>query len=257
MAFQPLNMQSLVKFNSALSSNLLDVFENALDGYILNSSKAKPSKTFAPSSMRCERISWFRLRGVEPDGETVPDRGLDFTAKMGVACHEYVQSLLSQTPYWVNVYEYIKTIFSESDYHINISQYETQISLISPPIRFACDGILNLQDNLSLLEIKSCSHSSFVDLTDPKPEHVYQAKGYCTLLKLSKILFLYIDRWYGDIKVYEVCVTENDKQSILNMFSRVLDCVDNRIAPQPLPKGDRWCNASMCNYYKKCSEYGR
>lgn len=257
MAFQPMNMQSLVRFNSALSSNLLDIFENTLDSCILNDSKRKPSKTFAPSSMRCERISWFRLRGVDPDGEVIPDKGLDFTAKMGVACHEYIQSILSQTSYWVNVSEYIKTIYSDTDYQITKSLYETQIALNSPPIKFACDGILNLQGALVLLEIKSCSHSSFVDLVNPKHEHIYQAKGYCTLLKLPKILFLYIDRQYGDIKVYEVSVSDMDKQSISDMFNRVQNCVETNIAPAPLPRGDRWCNASMCNYYKKCSEYGR
>ena len=78
-------------FNSDLSCN----FKSLLDKAILDSYKKKeshkPSKTIAPSSLRCERLTYFRLRGVDPDEEISVDRGLEFSAFIGSSCHEMLQ----------------------------------------------------------------------------------------------------------------------------------------------------------------------
>lgn len=96
-----------------------------------------------------------------------------------------------------------------------------------------------------------------MDLTDPKSQHIYQAKGYGTLLHIDKVIFMYIDRQYGDVKSYEIKITLEDSTQIVNMFSRVQKLAEARIVPEPLPKGDSWCSRSMCNYFDKCSQYGR
>lgn len=257
MGFQPLNVQRLARFNSALASRVLDVYESALEDRIAEERSHTPSRTFAPSSMRCERISWFRLRGVTPDKVDKADVGLDFTAKMGTACHNMIQEALCRAPYWVDVADYISTLPDPDRYSLRRRGYEVQIELRQPPIRFSCDGILDIDDQYVLLEIKSCDHASFMDLTNPKTQHVYQAKGYATLLSLCKVVFLYIDRQYGDVKCYEIPVTAEDSTSIVNMFDRVQKLADAHLVPEPLPKGDTWCSPSMCAYYKKCAEYGR
>ena len=257
MSFRPLNTQRLARFNSALASHVLDIYELSLQDRIASERSAKPHRTFAPSSMRCERISWFRLRGVEPDKMRTVDVGLDFTAKMGTACHEMIQESLSRTPYWVDVADYIDSLYDSSSYQLVRNGYEVQISMENPPIRFSCDGILKLDDTYVLLEIKSCDHSSFVDLTNIKPQHIYQAKGYGTLLHLDRVIFLYIDRQYGDVKCYEMVITSQDSEAIVNMFDRVQKLADAHLVPEALPKGDSWCTPSMCNYYYKCGEYGR
>lgn len=257
MGFQPINTQRLARFNSALASQVLDIYEQGLEDRIAEERSRKPSQTFAPSSMRCERISWFRLRGVEPDKLETADTGLDFTAKMGTACHEMIQEALSRTEYWVDVQSYVESLPTKHVYSLERNGYETRITMQNPPIRFSCDGILKIDGKYILIEIKSCDHSSFIDLTDPKSQHIYQAKGYGTLLHIDKVIFIYIDRQYGDVKSYEIKITLEDSTQIVNMFSRVQKLADARIVPEPLPKGDSWCNRSMCNYFDKCSQYGR
>lgn len=257
MGFQPINTQRLARFNSALASQVLDIYEQGLEDRIAEERSRKPSQTFAPSSMRCERISWFRLRGVEPDKLETADIGLDFTAKMGTACHEMIQEALSRTEYWVDVQSYVESLPNKDLYSLERNGYETRITMQDPPIRFSCDGILNIDGQYILIEIKSCDHSSFMDLTDPKSQHIYQAKGYGTLLHIDKVIFIYIDRQYGDVKSYEIKITLEDSTQIVNMFSRVQKLAKARIVPEPLPKGDCWCSRSMCNYFDKCSQYGR
>ena len=204
-------------------------------------------------------MSWFRLRGVEPDKQTNPDTTLEFFARMGDACHLYVQSILSKAygENWVNVEEYIdyNDIFPKGSYTCKNTGYETQVELENPPIRFAVDGILNLNEE-RLVEIKSVDHSTFVDLTDPLPKHIDQFECYCTLLKLSGGIFIYIDRTYGELKCYTHDVSIVIKNRITDSFKDVMEYAEYGLCPERLPKGDSWCSPSMCLYYKKCKEYG-
>lgn len=110
MAFRCANLERLTKFNSAASSDLIDMYESILDDEILSKNSSPKHKTFAPSSFRCMRINWFRLRGVQPDQIKSPDRTLDFSAKIGSACHEIIQSRLSKNlgADWIDVSKYIQ-----------------------------------------------------------------------------------------------------------------------------------------------------
>lgn len=96
MAFKSFENIQLARFNSDNSSDFLDLYENALDETILEGESRIPSRTFAPSTIRCKRVSWFRLRGVAPETETIVDRSLNFTAQMGTACHRTIQEILSK-----------------------------------------------------------------------------------------------------------------------------------------------------------------
>lgn len=257
MAFRTADFSHLAKFNSASSSEFLDFYEDFVDSEILKSSKRKPGRTFAPSSFRCDRRSWFRLRGVEPDGAKVPDRALNFSAEVGTACHKMIQTNLKKSlgTRWIPVNQYIQ----DSSYTCIPSDdgLETFISISDPPVKFACDGIIYWNNVQTLIEIKSTEYSTWNDLTDPKDEHIDQVKFYAYLLRLHKALVIYIDRQYGELKCFEVDITSKDYEYIESKIHHVLDCVDKQIAPDPLPKGDKWCSRSMCQYYDKCGEYGR
>jgi len=264
MAFHTLEFDHLARFNSATSSDLLDKYENYVDNMLVEESKEPSSRTFAPSAFRCDRRSWFRLRGVYPDEVKVPDRVLDFSAKIGTACHEMIQNNLKNMlgDDWVDVSEYISSYnenrsFEQSEVSCVTEGFETKVEIKDPPVRFACDGILRFNDKLYLLEIKSSEYASWNDLTDPKPQHIDQVKCYCTLLHLSDVIFIYIDRQYGGLKCFEVSFSSREKEDILERFHHVQRMVEYNLAPDPLPKGDSWCNPSMCPYYKKCGEYGR
>ncbi len=261
MAFRELDFEHLARFNSATSSDFLDSYESFVDRRLIEESKEPSHKTFAPSAFRCDRRSWFRLRGVDPDEIDVPDKVLDFSAKIGTACHRMIQRNLKDMlkDDWINVTDHVNNLPNSGMYTCEPDEdgLETLISIEDPPVRFACDGIVRVNGNVYLLEIKSSEYTSWNDLTDPKSQHIDQVSCYCTLLDLDKVLFLYIDRQYGGLKCFEYSVSETTKLEIGMRFKYVQKMVESNLAPAGLPKGDPWCTPSMCPYYKKCGEYGR
>ena len=256
MAFKSVDEYRIARFNSALSSNFLDYYENTLDDFIRQSEAKQPSNTFAPSSIRCKRVSWFRLRGVEPEVEERVDRDLRFTADIGTACHQIIQSTLigGLKEDWIDVKEYLSKINPPYKYTCEQSGLETKIEIVDPPIKFAPDGIIKFQGEYRLLEIKTSDKQSFDRLTDPKPNHIDQIKCYCTLLNLHSALVVYQDRQYGNMKCYEVKVTDEDMKEMWQMFKDVEDFVAKNIAP-PKPADTRYCTPSYCRYYSRCKQW--
>ena len=261
MAFKSWNADHLAKFNSAVSSEFLTDYEEFVKVSLRNKLSKPSHQTFAGSAFRCDRKSWFRLRGVQPDVADEPDLTSNFTADIGTACHRIIQTnlkVLLQDD-WISVDSYLKELNPSYTYSINsdADDIECQVEIVDPPIMFACDGLIRRNNKLYLLEIKTSEFSSWNDLTDPKPQHIDQVKCYATLLNLHDVLFLYQDRQYGGLKCYELHITDDDMTKIWARFNYVMDMVKKNLAPDPLPKTDPWCTIAMCPYYNKCAEYGR
>lgn len=258
MAFREANLGRLVKFNSAASSDFIDAYEQHWENKIAAKNAEPKHKTFAPSSFRCPRVSWFRLRGVQPDSIPTPDKTLDFSAQVGTACHENIQRNLAEMlkADWIDVAEYLENLKPNYKYKVEKSGFETRIEIDSPPVRFACDGIIRWRGELYLLEIKTSEYSSFDQLTDPKSIHLDQIKFYASLLGLKKALVLYQDRTYGVLKCYEVTISQSDVEYVKNKIQYIIDMVDANLAPERLDRTDSWCSPNMCPYYKKCKEWG-
>lgn len=261
MGFRTVNFAHLARFNSSTSSDFLDKYESFVDEKIRKKNSEPSHRTFAPSSFRCDRRSWFRIRGVQPDSVKTVDVTLNFTAEIGTACHRIIQTNLKEClgSDWIEVSSYLKTHPIPWKYNLEPSEdsLETRVEIIDIPVRFSVDGIIRLNGEYYLLEIKTSEFSSWNDLTDPKSEHRDQILCYCALLGLKKAIVLYQDRQYGGFKCYEVSFTNDELDSVITRFYHVLDMVDKNLAPDGLPVGDKWCSPSMCLYYKRCQEYGR
>ena len=228
MAFKSVESIKSARFNSDFSCKFLDLYEDALDKSILEGESKLPSRTFAPSQIRCKRVSWFRLRGVEPEPEIYVDRTLNFTTKVGTACHQTIQSVLSNYfgADWIDPEEYLKSANLPYKYTCTHNEYETMIEITDPaPIKFAPDGIIFWKGKYWLLEIKTTEYSSFDKLNNTKPKHMDQIKCYATLLNIHNVLVLYQDRMYGGLKCFENKITDADMQEIWNMFTEVRNCV--------------------------------
>lgn len=234
---------------------------NNYNDFIINEIKSKQvksgSKNIAPSSVRCARKSWFRLRGSECTAANSVDTHLDFFAKVGSACHLMLQKRFVDMfgDSWLDVSEYLSTIYDTSQYACVKYDYETNVQLLHIPIKFSVDGLIRINDTVYILEIKSIAYNSFVDLSDIKSEHKDQAICYATYLKVHNVLFVYIDRTYGDIKCYEFNVTDDMMDKMHSQVQSIIDAVDTNIPPSKLPSGDSWCNPNRCEYYKVCKEY--
>lgn len=257
MGFVPVNFGHITQFNSAVSSKLITLYKSQLDAQIIEESARPKSQTFAPSSIRCPRISWFRLRGVQPDVNKKPDQVLNFSATLGTACHELIQQTLinSLGADWIEVEDYLKDLNPQYKYTVEKSGYESRVKIEDPPINFAVDGIIRIDGVVYLLEIKSSEYNSWKELSEPKPHHKDQLVCYASLLNLEHTLMIYIDRMYGDIKCFETTVPMEQRQKTWNMFRYVQDMVEANLAPEKLPPGDSWCTPSMCNYYEKCKQW--
>ena len=264
MGFRNANLTAhMIRFNSAVSSDFLDMYNNLVESEIVANQTSKRHNTFAPSQMRCDRVSWFRLRGVEPDKVVNPDRTLNFTAQLGTACHEAIQKRLinSLGTDWISVQSWVDDnpeMFMNYDMDIHQKGYESSIEMRSPyPVRFACDGIVRFQGKIYLLEIKTAESSSVSDLISPKSKHLDQVTCYSALLHIPNVLFLYQDRQYGSLKCFEVTFSAEDHNAIRTRMDKVIEAVESNIAPDGLPVGDPDCTPSMCQFYKKCKEWGR
>ena len=258
MAFIQAQNLEASRYNSLASQEFLKLYEEFLDASIQEAHDHVPSKTFAPSSFRCPRLSWFRLRGVTPDSISVPDKTMDFIARIGTACHEYIQKDLKELfqENWIPVSEYLKKFPINHEYKLTENGLETQIEFLDIPIRFACDGIIYYKGQYYLLEIKTSEFSTFKDMYKTKDEHIDQIRCYAALLNISHVLVLYQERQYGALKCYELTISDTDKSAVYRLMDYVLEMVDANLPPERLPSGDAWCSSSRCKYYKKCKEWG-
>lgn len=255
--FRPVEQINIVRFNSDTSCKFIEEYEAFWDNEIQKANIHQPSRTFAPSSIRCPRISWFRLRGVPAEAANNVDRVLNFSAQIGTSCHAVIQSNLESMlgDAWIDVEAYMKSKDFRYSYTCEKCEHETRIEIQDPPVKFAPDGIIFYKGEYRLLEIKTSEYSSFDQLTNPKSVHMDQVKCYCTLLDLDSALVLYQDRQYGSLKCYEVKVPQSEKDSIWAMFEDVMLKVKQNIAPPRLPIGDSWCTSAHCRYYNKCKEW--
>lgn len=261
MGFKNANLVAYAtRFNSDSSAKLLQLYEGILDNEIADENKGPKHKTFAPSFFRCDRVQWFRLRGTEPDVVSKPDRALDFTAKIGTACHEIIQERLSARlgSDWLDVNEWIQSNNISTNYVVEKKGYETLVEFFEPfPVRFACDGLIKFNGKVYLLEIKTSELKSFEDMVAPKPKHIDQVKCYASLLNVRDVLMLYQDRQYGGFKCFELRISESQTDEIKARMTNIMKLVEANIAPDGLPKGDSSCTSASCPYFAKCKEWGR
>lgn len=260
MAFRPANIsEHMTKFNSAASCDFLDLYDRIVDEEIVAANNEVKHRTFAPSSFKCDRINWFRLRGVQPDRIENPDKGLQFTADIGSACHEIIQSRLASCNIegfeYLDVEEYLKTSGFPYKYTVTRKGHECLIEIDDPPVRFAVDGLIKFKGTVYLLEIKTSEFGSFNDIVNIKERHLAQVKCYLALLNISNGLVLYMDRQYGGTKCFEIKVSESERHSVLDKMRHIQSLAAASIAPDKLPSGDSLCSANMCPYYKKCKEW--
>lgn len=257
MAFKSLEEIHLARFNSATSYEFLDEYDKYVENKIIEKSAELKHQTIAPSGMYCKLMQWFRLRGTEPDKIDRPDVGLNFTAEIGSACHEIIQSNISSMlgDNWLSVPEYLSKIYKPEEYTTEQSGYETRVHLKYPPVMFAVDGLIRYKDKIRLFEIKSSDRSSFDVLKEPKVKHIDQIKTYCSLLHLDDAIVFYIDRMYGDTKCFEMNIPEYERDELFQTMCQVTDMASKNLAPEGLPKGDARCSSNMCPYHKKCKQW--
>ena len=259
MAFRQASFNRCIRFNSAESSDLLSAYLSEVDDKMRRDNRTLKHKTFAPSQFRCDRLSWFRLRGVQPDYLKSPDKTLEFRAMVGTACHRDIQSNLKNMlgDDWLSVSEYLKSNHM-FDFNVEDSEdsLESFVDIQDPPVRFACDGLIRWNGSVALIEIKTVESSVWDELVEPKEEHIDQITCYGAMLNVRKVFMLYVNRLSGELKCFQVDLKPDKMQQVVNRMRYVQDMVKRNLAPEGLGRKDKWCNENYCPYYYKCKEYG-
>lgn len=206
------------------------------------------SKAISPSGLGCQVACAWKLRGTptQPEMESFQSRGF---AENGEDRHKRIQEFLSQTPYWVDVEKYI------ADRHLPLQVvrhdgFEVLLWSEEYQCRFKCDGMLKIDGQYYILEIKTERQQSNTYRTGPEEKHQKQGITYTLLLGTDRIMWVYEGRDYLEQKPYVQQVTKEDK---VKMASYIKSIIQNKDFPEKLERNLKAC--TYCQYKQHCKMY--
>lgn len=210
----------------------------------------EPNRTISPSSLNCQVACAFKLTGkpITPQKESFQTRSY---AEAGEDRHKRIQAFLSQTEYWVDIEQYIK----EKQLPLEIEAkdgFEYLIYSQDLRVRFKCDGLLLVNGQYHILEIKTERQSANSSRIGPEDKHQKQAMAYCLLLDIDKVLWLYEGRDFLEQKVYLQLVSREERKQIAKYIGEILRF---QHIPEKLQKDEKACN--YCNYRNYCKMFFR
>ena len=164
---------------------------------------------FHPSALgtysgKCIRNQVYMLRGVEKkntfDARTL--RVLD----TGNHIHEKLQSAFERMGVLVSA--------------------EIPIEYAYPPIKGHTDGVIKFNDQIILIEIKSCNSNTFEmrkKWKKPKPEHFDQANIYAYILELEKVWIIYYCKDNEELEIFELDADPKAAERIIKKWTKTYE----------------------------------
>lgn len=226
--------------------------ERALNAVIKTPGKAS-NPALSPSGLSCQRAAAFKLSGaVCKDEEETYESSLPAT--VGSFLHERIQTYLRHDSIWVDVEDFVK-----SHPHLGLTVRGTQkidgeVSLlfsgvrngkkVSPPFSFQCDGIVCIDGEYYIVEIKSESEKAWQARTAPNPGHAEQGTAYAFLYGIKKILWIYVSResFGTHRKIYEQEIPDTRVEQFVATVQSIGNAVlTNSISTLPKARNCHWC----------------
>jgi len=118
------------------------------------------------------------------------------------------------------------------------------------------DGIVSLNNELYLLDIKSMNSMIFRGLNEPKEENICQLQLYLHYFNIKKGILLYIDKDQQEIKEFTINYDKNLVQSLLKNFTDLKQKVDSNVIPDRLPNYPQNWQCQYCQFKEVCSLAG-
>lgn len=234
--------------------------------------KASPQGTlFRPSTITfnyCRRIKLVQLAGLVTLYDEVPTPKLQTVFDIGNAVHEIIQGYfwdieILRGTFYCSKCE--KTWEDKSPSHCPTNKAhvrrflkykEVALGSETLPIKGRADGILEIEGELHLVDIKSISNRSqgmsemqfcFEDLADsgPKPEHVVQLHFYMWMSGIKRGHLLYYSKNKGEIKTFAIPYNEEILKPYLDEISELVEKAEKlkRMEPVELPPP---CGSDKC-----------
>lgn len=213
-------------------------FSNLMDCYF--APDERDIENIHPSELldACPRALYYRITDVEPTNKVSRGVGAKTmrTFHVGSWYHWYIQNLL-----------YRSGILKKHE----VEFHNKELRLIGK-----ADGLIILVGEDLILEIKtinSYGYGGVVKRGKPLDHHIYQASIYAKELKVSKILFLYINKDTSDM--FEVILLEKDfkdyQEDAYEKVNIVHDAVDKGTPPKRpcmSPMDDMAVKCAYCNH---------
>lgn len=215
-----------------------------------------PSQSYKPSSMNCIRSMYYTVKGyeVEPESNYV----LVGICEAGTDRHERIQNAIAEMSSngfdatYVDVGEYVKSRGLDSYLDIVEKQgNETKLYDRNRNISFLCDGIIRYQGKYYIVEFKTESSFKWKDRKGVDPKHYNQARTYSLELGIDGVIFIYINRDIVDMKAFLYVVTDEERQSIIDLIAECDGYIERgEVPPKPEDANDKKC--AYCNYKAVC-----
>lgn len=118
------------------------------------------------------------------------------------------------------------------------------------------DAIICLNNENYVLDIKSMNSMVFKNLTQPKPENIYQLQLYLHYFNIKKGILFYIDKDRQEIKEFIINYDPSLARSLLNGFANLKTKVESNIVPVRLPDYSQNWQCQYCQFKEVCDRAG-
>ena len=219
----------------------------------------KPSQTYKPSGMNCNRAMVYQVLGYEPAKgkasyqlEGICESGTDRHIRIQQAI-ENMKNILNIDVEYIDVAEFVKNRNLEDLEIKEKSGMETKLYHKKLNMSFMTDGIIKYKNKYYIFEFKTETADKFYQRKEVDKKHYNQATAYSIAFNLDKVLFIYENRNTCDKKAYIKEVTEAEKTELLNRLAYCDSFVkENKIPPKPEDIDRR--NCQYCVYQKYCGK---
>jgi len=126
-----------------------------------------------------------------------------------------------------------------------------ELSLENELIKGRCDGVIVINNEPYVLEIKSINSFAFKKLESPKAEHLKQLMLYLHYFKINKGIFLYENKDSQELKEFVVNYNPDIAESVIKEFRILKHMIENDILP-PIPLRIEEWECRFCDYREEC-----
>lgn len=241
-----------------------DTFLRNLDDFIekKNSDRPVPSKSFKPSSMKCDRNMWYQLHGSTPD-EGVDPVNLVRICENGSDSHERIQQYIidmgkEEDSIWeyYDVEKYIKENNLVDLEIVGKNGLETKVFNKKYNIRFQTDGILynRLTKTFYIFEFKTEGSNKWNIREDVDPNHYYQADAYLLSFEIKTgVIFVYEDR---NMLGHKAFLYPYNEERVNNLKARLLNIIQME-KDNILPEATKDKKACLYCHYSELCKFNR
>lgn len=219
-------------------------------------SSHKPSLTFKPSGMQCERASYYFLTETKADDPSPTSYNFVGICNSGTDIHVRIQNAVIDMKKtgidceWVDIENFIASR-ELTDLQVTAKTgTETKLYNKEYNMSFMCDGIVKYKGRYFILEFKTESSHKWYAREGVDKKHYNQGIAYSLNFHLDNVIFIYVERDLLNMKSFMFEVTDEMRQGLIDYMDRVNGYISRHIVP-PKPDVDkRVC--SYCSYQNNC-----